>query len=128
MHATYNARTSTSVKVPSTSGLWWRFSSYKIERGGIVPTAGAELSWYDPWDAFRDSRGLTIGQAPNQTQPIYGSLMTLVASLEFNPGVRRFPDCVTPESQQLILEMVSAIWPTGNPAVPVGGPQARSPM
>ena len=113
MHAQHNAKTRNRPARPTTLGQWWRFSSYKLDRGWIVPAAGSELVWYDPWDAFKGSRGITIGQAPHQAQPIYASLMSLVSRIQFHPGVRRYPDCVTLESQKLILEWCQQYGPLG---------------
>jgi len=87
----------------ATEGDWWRFSSYRMKDGCILPDRGASLQWYDPWPSFQHTRALTIGQAPAATQPGYQSLMKLVHQLEYIPG-RRYPDCLTPSSQARILE------------------------
>jgi hypothetical protein len=90
-----------------TEGLWWRFSSYEIERGCIRPTAGAKLEWYDPWRGFGETRKLTIGQSPGASQPNYQSLLKLVRALEYRSGARRYPDCLAESSQTRILEWCS---------------------
>jgi hypothetical protein len=88
----------------TTEGDWWRFSSYEIRDGCIRPAAGAQLDWYDPWPEFQGTRTQTVGQAPGAAQPAYQSLMKLVHQLEYRPGRKRYPDCLTERSQNSILE------------------------
>ena len=82
----------------ASQGPWWRFSRYEIENGYIRPAAHARIEHYDPWETFRDSRNLTVGQAPIANQPPYQSLMQLAQGLEYKPGPRRYPNCLTPAS------------------------------
>jgi hypothetical protein len=88
----------------ATEGEWWRFNLYEIQDGCIRPAQGAKLEWYDPWPDFQSTRRQTIGQAPDAAQPGYQSLMKLVHELEYLPGQKRYPDCLTQKSQALILE------------------------
>ena len=62
------------------------------------------LERYDPWQQFRESRKLTMGQAPFGAQPPYQPLMKLVHELEYKPGSRRYPDCLRPESLPRITQ------------------------
>jgi hypothetical protein len=106
MHEMDNAQTRKKARPEATEGDWWRFSMYEIRDGCICPSEGAKLEWYDPWPDFQNTRGQTIGQAPDGSQPGYQSLMKLVAQLEYlpGPGQTRYPDCLTQKSQTLIVE------------------------
>jgi len=99
-----NAQTHYWPRQGTTEGDWWRFSSYEIRDGCIRPSEGAKLEWYDPWPAFQGTRKQTIGQAPQGAQPSYQSLSKLVHQLEYLPGHKRYPDCLTKKSQDAILE------------------------
>src|SRR5947208_2028330 len=92
---------------------WWRFSEYEIADGWIRPTARAKLERYDPWQQFRESRKLTIGQAPFGDQPPYQTIMKLVHELEYKPGSRRYPDCLRPESLPRIKQWCQEHGPLG---------------
>jgi hypothetical protein len=94
-------------------GAWWRFSYYEIADGWIRPTAGAQLERYDPWQAFWATRNVTVGQAPAATQPPYQTLMKLVHGLEYKPGAKRYPDCLTAESLSRITKWCQAHGPLG---------------
>lgn len=38
-------------------GTWWRFNRYEInQQGGLVPSSGAPLTAYDPWESFWEWR------------------------------------------------------------------------
>lgn len=97
----------------ASSGTWWRHDEYKIDDGWIRPTATAQLTRYDPWKDFRDSRNLTVGQAPLGAQPPYQSLLELHHGLQYRPGTRRYPDCLTPESINAILKWCRRHGPLG---------------
>ena len=97
-------QTHSRSRVKTTEGEWWRFDSYEIRDGCIRPTEGAKLEWYDPWPAFDGTRKLKVGQTPQAVQPGYQSLMKLVHGLEYLPGHKHYPDCLTKKSQELILE------------------------
>jgi hypothetical protein len=99
-----NAQTGTKPRPQATEGEWWRFSLYEIREGCLCPAEGAKLEWYDPWPDFRHTRTQTVGQAPAATQPAYQRLLKLVHQLEYLPGRTRYPDCLTTQSQALILE------------------------
>src|ERR1700738_3127979 len=91
-------------RIWATKGDWWRFSLYEIRDGCIRPAVGAKLEWYDPWPDFQGTHAQTVGQAPAATQPAYQDLMKLVHHLEFRPGPRRYPGCLTQRSLDSILE------------------------
>lgn len=99
-----NAQTTFRSRPGATEGEWWVFDSYEIRAGCICPAQRARLKWYDPWLDFQNTRKQTIGQAPTAGQPGYQSLMKLVHQLEYLPGHKRYPDCLTQKSQDLILE------------------------
>src|SRR5579871_1394668 len=88
----------------ATEGGWWRFSMYEIRGSYICPKEGSKLEWYDAWPEFEGTRAETIGQAPFATQPDYQSLLELAEGLQYGPGLRRYPHCVTQQSQQSILD------------------------
>jgi hypothetical protein len=66
------------------------------------------MKWYDPWDSFGESKARTIGRAPFADQPIYHSLVNLVA--QFPEG--RVPTG-HPETQKLILQWCQQYGPLG---------------
>lgn len=88
----------------ATRGEWWRFSLYEIQDGCLRPAPDAQPEWYDPWPEFQGTRALTVGQAPAATQPAYQSLAKLVHQLKYHAGHKRYPDCLTEQSQNDILE------------------------
>src|SRR5690349_10703289 len=97
-----------------SQGPWWRFSFYELAGdGSIRPGPGARLERYDPWAEFQKSRGETAGQAPGGAQPPYQSLMRLVHELQFRPGHKRYPDCLTSESVSKILKWCQEHGPLG---------------
>ena len=97
------AQTHQRAQPGTTEGDWWRFSMYEIRDGCIRPTEDAKLEWYDPWPEFQGTRKQTIGQGPDGAQPSYQSLSKLWHELEYVPGHKRYPDCLTKKSQDAIL-------------------------
>src|SRR5437868_5639888 len=61
-------------------GAWWRFSEYEIADGWIRPTARAKLERYDPWQQFRGSRKLTMGEAKRRVLAHGNCLATAVVA------------------------------------------------
>ncbi len=59
-------------KVPQVTGEWWRWSSYTILDGVIVPEEGATLEAYDPWKVYFQN----VGRYRTVEQP-YVSLLEL---------------------------------------------------
>ena len=109
-----NAMDSVQTHRPTTTGEWWRFDRYRIVDGWLVAAKGAELEWYNPWKDFRGGTHKAIlSQASLAKQPIYSSLMRLESQITFTPGVRRYPDCVNKDSQQLIVEWCQQYGPLG---------------
>lgn len=92
------------------SGMWWRFSSYKLRGGLIWPTRGAKLQQYDPWEEYR--RAQPEGR---EIVPPYQSLLTLLHGLAIQPQSEREAArkgreiTLTPESETRLLE-----WCTGH--------------
>ena len=107
------AQTKRRPRLRATEGEWWRFSLYEIRDGCIRPAKGANLEWYDPWPDFGHTRSQTVGQAPAGAQPGYQSLLKLVHQLEYLPQQARYPDCLTQNSQTLILEWCRQHGPLG---------------
>lgn len=100
-------------KRTASEGEWWRFNRYEIADGWIRPSTGARLERYDPWEAYWGTRNLTVGQAPAAAQPPYQTLMKLAHGLEYKVGARRFPDCLMPESLNLITKWCEQHGPLG---------------
>ncbi len=69
------------------AGKWWRFSDYLIRDGLILPSPGATLESYDPWEGYAAAqrRGATA-ETP------YQSLVRLVAEVDFQVGGRLRPE------------------------------------
>lgn len=76
-------------------GRWWRFDRYELRDQRIVPAEGAQLSQYDPWEAYRESASRrAAGASP------YDSLLELVGAVSYvvDPGSRRISPSVETES------------------------------
>jgi hypothetical protein len=86
-----------SAPIISHGSEWWRFDRYEIKDGCIQPAPGAKMCRYNPGDGFTTNRA-------NHVQPAYQSLLQLVRRIKFHPGPRRFPQCVTEDSQAEILD------------------------
>jgi hypothetical protein len=86
-----------SAPIISHGSEWWRFDRYEIKDGCIQPAAAAQICRYNPADGFTTNR-------PNHVQPAYQSLVKLVGRIKFHPGPRRFPRCLTEDSQAEILD------------------------
>jgi hypothetical protein len=99
-----NAQTLHTRRALRTQGDWWRFSLYEIRDGCILPAKGAKLEWYDPWLGFGFSRVQTGRHTTAGAQSNYQSLMKLVHQLQYVPGHKRYPDCLSSTSQGLILK------------------------
>lgn len=87
-------------------GMWWRFASYELEEGRIVPSPGADLERYDPWEAYREVR-----QKGSENEPPYQSLVRLIKHTQFEvvfkslePTLQRDRVRLTPESEQALLD------------------------
>lgn len=80
-------------------GMWWRFTSYELDEGRIVPSAGAELEPYDPWEAYR-----VVRQGPSEDKLPYQSLVSLVERTRFKVALQRNSVQLTPESEQGLLD------------------------
>jgi len=104
----------------AASGTWWRFTRYQIAGGSIVPAPGAKLELYSPWKLFMESKNRSAGRLSARSatdvarrQPPYQSLMNLVRGLEYKPGQRRYPQCLTAESLEAITKWCAAYGPLG---------------
>jgi len=64
------------------AGIWWRFDAYEFDQGYIVPSEGANLVAYDPWEGFRKAR---IDRRKGAPAP-YQSLFSLVHEIRSDPG------------------------------------------
>ena len=78
-------------------GSWWRAARYEIFQGCIRPVPGADLEWYDPWEQ------LARAQEKTGAQPPYIELARFGKGIQYRPGPRRYPGCLTDDSQQAIL-------------------------
>jgi len=86
-----------STPIISHGSAWWRFDRYEIKDGCIQAAPAAKMCRYNPGEGFTTNRA-------NHEQPAYQKLLELVQGMKFHPGPRRFPRCVTEDSQAEILD------------------------
>src|SRR5690242_17803316 len=55
---------------------WWKTSGYVLSRGRIVPAAASAITWYDPWEEYRNA------QKVKGVSPPHEQFIRLCASLD----------------------------------------------
>lgn len=86
-------------ELDAAGGMWWRFTSYELDQGRIVPGAEAELERYDPWEAYREVR-----QERSENELPYQSLVSLIERARLKVVLQKNSVQLTPESEQGLLD------------------------
>src|SRR5215831_7766031 len=84
------------------SGIWWRFSAYRLLDGYIRPARGAKLTTYDPWSENLNARS-------KKRAPAYVVLLDLVKAFRLRATMEKGVEqsVLTPESRDALLEWCS---------------------
>src|SRR5258708_24423934 len=111
-------RTHTRPEPRANEGWWWRFERYELQGEWICPKNTKKVELFDPWVQFTSLRGHRARQghrpdSPGSLQPPYMELVRLVKGLAFDPEKPRYPDKLTPASQQAILNWCERHGPLG---------------
>jgi hypothetical protein len=69
------------------TGTWWKYSRYEINNDIIYPSAGAELTNYEPWDYYEYQ---TMGRDGENNRPPYLELLDI--AMKIKQMVPRHPE------------------------------------